>query len=567
MSLMNTKKINLSKAASAALQQADSLLNARRLPEAITAYEAILQAGSKHPNLYCNMAMAYDALGEKEKAEQAYRDGLELDNKHLFILNNFGFFLAKSGHYTEAERLLRRAVSIKPDYRPAHSNLAIVLSQTSRMTEAVASYRKAAKLEPFAPATAANILFNMNYLPETTPEQIFTQAKIVGRNWTRQIKPMTAWPAFSTVSTRPEKLKIGFLSSDLMQHPVGFFLADVLHAFRKDIYEWHAFSTRDSNDPIATRLRSDVHHWHSLSSKNDEQAAGLIRDLGIHILIDLSGHASGNRMGIMAYKPAPIQASWLGWFCTTGLPTIDYLITDRCTTPVGSESYFTEQLYFLPDTRLCLSQPVIDESVAASPCLSNGHITFGCMQNAVKITDENLTSWASILNAVPNAKLVLQSQQFSSDFLREVFINRATNAGLDTARLTLQPFSTWLNYMRQYAQIDILLDTFPYPGGTTTAEALYMGVPTLTRTGQTMIARQGASLMTAAGLPDWVCADKSDYIERAIAWSSRFSELSTLRAGLREQVTNSPLFQSTLFARHFEQALESFWGTLIQNAK
>jgi predicted O-linked N-acetylglucosamine transferase (SPINDLY family) len=300
---------------------------------------------------------------------------------------------------------------------------------------------------------------------------------------------------------------------------------------------------------------------------SDEQAAQNIQTDGIDILIDLSGHTAHNRLPMFAWKPAPVQVSWLGYFATTGVPTMDYLLADPWTLPASEESSFTEKIWRLPQTRLCFTPPRSDIVVSPLPALSNGYVTFGCFNNLTKMNDAVVTLWAQILNAVPASRLFLKARQIKQASARQETIDRFAAHGIETSRLILEDYVPRENYLAAYHRVDMALDPFPYPGGTTTAEALWMGVPVLTLAGERFLSRQGVGLMMNAGLPEWVAADSSDYLARAVAHAGDLQKLAALRTGLRPQVLSSPIFDAPLFAGHFETALRGMWHAwCAQNA-
>jgi protein O-GlcNAc transferase len=277
------------------------------------------------------------------------------------------------------------------------------------------------------------------------------------------------------------------------------------------------------------------------------------------VLLDLSGHTAKNRLPMFAWKPAPVQVSWLGYFASTGVAEMDYLLADATGVPHQHQSHFSETVWYLPDTRLCFTPPNTDLAVTPLPSLSNGFVTFGCYQNLAKVTDEVLNVWGRIFAALPQARLRLVSKYLKDPSVVAQLQLRLQQCGIAASRISLHGAIPRQDYLASHAGVDMVLDTFPYPGGTTTCESLWMGVPTLTLAGDTLLSRQGASLMTAAGLPDWIATSEDDYVAKAIAFSQNVPQLATLRAGLREQVRTSPLFDAPRFAKHFEQALWEMW--------
>jgi predicted O-linked N-acetylglucosamine transferase (SPINDLY family) len=352
------------------------------------------------------------------------------------------------------------------------------------------------------------------------------------------------------------------VSGDLRAHPVGYFLEGVLAALAAEAagrLELVAYPSQVRDDPVAQRIRARCHGWHSAVGLSDERLAQRIRDDGIDILIDLSGHTRHHRLPLFAWKPAPVQATWLGYFATTGVAAIDYLIADPWTLPESEEANFTETIWRLPQTRLCFTAPDVKLDVGPLPALRNGYLTFACCNNLTKMTDAVVALWARVLAAVPASRLFLRSPQLGNDAERRRVVARFAACGMGADRLLLEGVVPRAEYLATYQQVDIALDPFPYPGGTTTAEALWMGVPVLTLAGRSFLSRQGVGLLMNAGLPEWIATDADDYLARAVSHASDLGRLAALRNGLRPQVLASPLFDAPRFARHFEAALRAMW--------
>jgi predicted O-linked N-acetylglucosamine transferase (SPINDLY family) len=287
--------------------------------------------------------------------------------------------------------------------------------------------------------------------------------------------------------------------------------------------------------------------------------ANRIRADGIDILIDLSGHTAYNRLPVFAWKPAPVQVSWLGYFATTGVAAIDYFVADPWTLPESEEINFTEKVWRLPETRLCFTPPDAAVAVSTLPALVNGYVTFGCFNNLSKMNDKVVAVWARVMEAVPGSRLFLKARQLTEASVRQSIAERFAAHGIDEGRLILEDYVPRENYLAAYQRVDLALDPFPYTGGTTTAEALWMAVPVLTLAGERFISRQGVGLLMNAGLSDWVASDPDDYVARALAHASDLPRLSALRGNLRAQVLASPVYDAARFAKHFETALRGMW--------
>jgi predicted O-linked N-acetylglucosamine transferase (SPINDLY family) len=433
------------------------------------------------------------------------------------------------------------------------------LKDLGQLDAAIASCRRALEIKPDLIEALDILLFIHNLLADQPASVMLADAMRYGEVVARKARPFTTW----SNSPEPDRcLRVGFVSGDLRQHPVGNFIESVLAALAAETsgrLEFFAYSSYSSVDEVTERIKSHCHGWHSAVGMSDEALAQRVRDDGIDILIDLSGHTAHNRLPMFAWKPAPVLAAWLGYFATTGVTTINYLIADPWTLPKNEEANFTEKVWRLPETRLCFTPPDMALEITALPALSNSYLTFACFNNLSKMNDTVVALWARILTAVPASRLFLKSQQLKEASVRQSVIDRFATHGIDAERLILEGPSPRTEYLATYRRVDIALDPFPFTGGTTTVEALWMGVPVLTLTGQSFLARQGVGLMMNAGLPQWIADDPDDYVARAVSHAGNLQTLAALRAGLRQQVLASPIFDATRFALHFEAALRGMW--------
>ena len=459
----------------------------------------------------------------------------------------------------EAIACFEQALALRPDDSGVHNNLGLVLEKEGRAREAIQHFRRTIALQPDHRDARRNLLFTLSHDLETPPERYLEAAMQYGDELIRQARPYTDWPAASAASAC---LRVGLVSGDLRTHPVGHFLETVLGSWDNRRGELFAYSANPRDDDLTARLRPRFAHWRSITALDDEALAKQIHDDGIHVLVDLAGHTDLSRLPVFAWKPAPVQVSWLGYFASTGLASIDYFIADPLSVPAPHRAHFSETLCYLPDTRLCFTPPLGSEALRPGPppALARGHLTFGCFQASTKINDRVLQAWSQIRRALPAARLRLQCKQFDDPGLRERLRCRCIDAGIDEARLSLHGATPREAYLAAHHEVDILLDTFPYPGGTTTCEALWMGVPTVTLAGNTLLARQGASLLSCVGLHDWIAEDAADYAQRAVRLAADLAGLATLRATLRSQMLDSPLVDAPRFASYLQAALQKMWG-------
>lgn len=443
----------------------------------------------------------------------------------------------------------------------AHFNLAKWWQDAFDFEEASRAYQATLALAPHHADALANLIFVQHY--RYPPDEAAHQALL------RRCAPL--YPAAPEWPRRPAQaptLRVGLVSADLHQHPVGYFLRDVLLALASTAVasgelRLLAYANDTTSDELTSCIRPVFEAWHTVDLWTDERLAAQIRSDGVDILVDLSGRTAGNRLPVFAAKPAPVQVSWLGYFASTGLPQMDAILADPVCVPEGEESLYVEQVVRLPHTRLCMSPPVAAPEPSAPPLLRNGFITFGCYQTLPKINAGVLAAWAHILAACPQARLRLQAPQFSDAGQLSRFGERLHAAGIDAARVDLLPPVSRAQYLDSYSQVDILLDTFPYPGGTTTAEALWMGVPTLTLAMPGMLGRQGQALLSNLGLHDWVTHSEAEYMAQAVAWGQGgglvAERLQSLRQQVRTQAASSPLFDAPRFARDWWAAMQDLW--------
>jgi len=432
----------------------------------------------------------------------------------------------------------------------------------------VEHYRRAIEIDPSSMDAHCNLLFVLSFDPKCAPTEYLAEAQRFGEKIEARARPFTAWPNASDASLRGSVLRVGLVSGDFRAHPVGFFIESWLHHVDRGALEVIAYSTQPREDVVTAQLKPRFAAWRSIDGLNDEEAAQRIHADGIDILIDLAGHSAHNRLPVFAWRAAPVQVSWLGYFASTGVPGMGWLIADPVSVPERHREHFSERVCYLPDTRLCFTPPeeLPRLVVNALPASAAGHLTFGCFQSLSKINAGVLAAWGRIFAALPDARLRLQNADLALPAVRATLLERLVKVGIVATRVDLAGAMPRDDYLAAYSRVDVMLDTFPYPGGTTTCEALWMGVPTLTLAGESMLARQGASLMACAGLADWVAGDEDDYVDRALEHAREIDDLAELRKRLRRQALASPVFDAPRFARHMEVALQGLWRSRWEGA-
>lgn len=352
--------------------------------------------------------------------------------------------------------------------------------------------------------------------------------------------------------TQGRKIRIGYLSVDYCQHPVAFFMIKLLYFHNKNEFEIYCYSGTREQDNATKQIQSLCDVWRDITNLGTKQAAQCIYDDCIDILFDLGGHTVHNLLSIMAYRPAPIQISGIGYIGTTGMKAIDYFLTDRyCDTKEGAKD-FSEKLLVLSHSHFCYTMRDSLKPLQAAPYIKNGYVTFGSFNRVEKITDEILSVWSKILQRVKNSRLLLKASFVENDYFKKVMQKRLIKAGIDLKRVMMQ--GTTVDYMEDYFVVDIALDTFPCCGGTTTCDALAMGVPVITRVGQRHVSRFGYSIMKNAGLEEFIAFDWQEYIERAVALAHDKERLNAHHLMLREKLRTSPVMDGALYAQNIERA-------------
>ncbi|HEY8099803.1 MAG TPA: tetratricopeptide repeat protein [Burkholderiaceae bacterium] len=531
------------------------LRDQNQLVESEASYRRALQVNPDYAEAHNNLGITLHAQDRFSEAEASYLRALEIKPNFAEAFCNLGNTHKEQGRFADAEVCFRRALELKPDYAEAYYNMGNLHKDQGHFAQAEAGYRQALKIKPDFPDARSNLLFTLNYNASHAPAYCLDEARQYGRMLERRTgKCFSTW----SCSSQPERLRIGMVSADLRNHPVGYFLEGLLSHIDPMRIELIAYPSQRKDDELTARIRPCFSTWKPIG-QNDAAAATAIHSDGVHVLIDLSGHTANNRLPLFRLRPAPVQVSWLGYFATTGVAEMNYLLGDPYVTPIAEENHFSETVYRLPESYLCFTPPDSAVDVMPLPALSTGMITFGCFNNLTKMSDDVVALWARVLRTVPGSRLFLKTKQLSDLSMREVTCRRFAAHGITADKLILEGGAPRADLLKAYHRVDIALDPFPYPGGTTSVEGLWMGVPAITLKGDRFLSHVGESIAHNAGLADWIAADADAYVAKAVEHTSNLERLTSLRAGLRQQVLASPLFDAPRFARHFEDALWSMW--------
>jgi predicted O-linked N-acetylglucosamine transferase (SPINDLY family) len=501
------------------------------------------------------------ADGRPDLALAAMEKSVALLPRDAEALANLGALLTKLERIDEAESFLDKALEIDPALATAYVPLGNVYQLQGRNAEAEAAYRRALSLRSARPnwhedMRHTSLLFVLSHDPAIGADALFAEHRRVGMAF-EELAPS---PRIEHCNTRePERrLKIGVVSADLFTHPVATFIEPVLEEMDgHDGLELTAYYNNVVEDETTGRLRRHFARWRPILTLSDAQLEQQIIDDGIDILIDLSGHTSGNRLRAFARKPAPVQASWLGYPGTTGLTAMDYYLTDPIFLPPGEfDRHFTEKLVYLH--AFAPFQPHASAPpVNALPALRTGSLRFGSFNRLGKITDASIHLWSQLLLALPSATMLLVG--VAPNGRHNPLLGRFMANGITSDRLSFHPRCGMDEYLAQHHQVDLCLDTTPYTGGTTTCHALWMGVPTLTLAGATPASRQSAANQAMIGLVGFCAKNPAEFVERGVYWSAHLAELADVRAQLRTRWEQAPAHRTDLTAAVLICALRQMW--------
>jgi predicted O-linked N-acetylglucosamine transferase (SPINDLY family) len=528
-----------------------------RWADAISSYLKARSCQPDHPDSYTNLGVALTEVGRVDEAVAALKQAVRLRPDAAGAHYNLGNALQHREDFEESVRSYKRALVFRPDYADAYNNMAKIFLVEGRTEEAIGAYRRAIASEPSSVTAHSNLLFALNYDPRLTAAELATEhrrwAEIHGR-----VASLGQEPGHSRDPNR--RLRIGYLSPDFYNHPAVSFLEPILANHDPRQVETICYAEVLRPDAVTARIRSLTHGWRSTRGLSDLQVAEQVRADAVDILVDLAGHAADSRVRVLAHKPAPVRITYLGYPNTTGLATVDYLLTDAIVDPPGEPAPYTEEPVRLPGGFCCYAPPGDAPQVAPLPAHSAGHVTFGSLQNLAKLNMEVIALWCRLLRAVPTARLLIFRSTLSEEakrFLRGQFRLR----GIDDNRIELaRTMNTGAGgHLDVYGSVDISLDTVPWNGHTTTCESLWMGVPMITLYGTRHAGRMAASVLTRLELADLIARTPEEFIEIGARLAGNFDGLARLRRELRERMRSSALCDGATFTRTLEDTYRRLW--------
>ena len=523
----------------------------------LLAYRRALELEPDNEDALYNLAILQHDLRLLPNAIEYIERQIELKGETAARLVILATAMKANMRLADAEDVCRKVVARHPEHVSAIVLLASCASDRGDPEEAIEWFSRAVALAPEMAAIYSNILFETTYLPDLPAAEVFARHKA----WAARYELSVSADRYrhSPPRERGRRLRIGYVSGDFRNHPVGALFTAVAGNHDHRQFEIHCYSNNPVTDQVTEEIRSGADRWHDIALMEVGAVAALIQSHEIDILVDLSGHTAFNRLPAFALKPAPVQATWIGYFHSTGLDAIDYYISDPHTSPRGSGQFFSETLIHLPHSRWCYTPPAYVPEVEHRPLLPGEAFTFGSFNRLSKLTRPTLEAWTAILRGMPGSRLMIKTRGADDRMVARRLLGKFADCGFGPERIVLRPASGHRQMLLEYAEIDIALDTFPFNGGLTTLEALWMGVPVITIEGDAVVSRQTTAALRNVGLGDLAFPDSDAFVRGAIALANDRDRLSDLRSSLRSRMAASPLRHPEQFTRDVEALYRRMW--------
>ena len=542
--------------ADALVAEGNAAEDAGDLQRAETLYRQAIAAAPGHPRGHLNLGIVLAARGEEADAIAAYEQVLAIDPRHPFGNYNYARLMVLRGDTARARTLVDAALQAKPDFPQAQELSHRVLRDEGFAQEALALLRRIVERDPTGWLHRSFELMAMNFVEGIDADELHRRHVEFGAAL-EQAVPVR----FDRHRERGEptrRLRIGYVSGDFQIHPVAFFLAPVLEHHDRSQVEVFCYSLETKQDSMTRRVRAATDHWRDAAALSDAELADAIHADGIDVLVDLTGHTSVPRLGVFCQRPAPAQVAWLGYLNTTGLTRMDFRLSDGRSDPPGiAQRVHTERLVLLPASQWCYPGDVTQEVDPAPLFERQGHVTFGSFNSALKITPAACRRWAQVMLRVPGSRIVIGN--INSERKRAAIRRDIASLGVADDRIEFLPAVAFADYLGLYRLVDITFDSFPYGGGTTTFDSLWMGVPVVAAIGDTPVSRSAASILAALDLDDWIAPSVDAFVDVAVARASDREALRALRRDLRPRLQDSPLTELPRYTRDLEAAYRSMW--------
>jgi protein O-GlcNAc transferase len=535
-----------------------------RLEEAAACYKKTIDLNPNSAGPHFNLGNALSDQGRFQAAISSYRSAVTLNSKYAEAYNNMGNAFYAQGELQKAVGCYEQALNARHDYPDALKNMGLSFEKQGLIRHAIDSYRLALSLNPADAACHSGLLFSMHYDADLPTPKIFSESQA----WWRQHGTSHTGKFVHHNHLDPSRrIRVGYVSPDFREHSVSYFLLPLLEGHSK-AFETFCYADVKRPDGMTTRLKGLADYWRSIVGMTDAAVARQIVDDRIDILVDLAGHTTNNRLLVFARRPAPVQVTWLGYPNTTGMPVMDYRLTDEIADPVGeSDRYHTERLVRMPQGFLCYAPPEGAGKVSSLPALNQGRVIFGSFNNLPKVNEKVVAIWSQILHGVAGSSLLLKSKSLIDKSVRRRYLKLFSTCEISPDRIQFEPYTrTTQEHLSLYNRVDIGLDPFPYNGTTTTCEALWMGVPVVTLKGNRHSARVGASILTQVGLEDFISVTEEGYAKKAVELAADLNKLASLRMSMRRRMKESPLCDAVSFAQKMERMYKEIWQKWIAEA-
>jgi predicted O-linked N-acetylglucosamine transferase (SPINDLY family) len=536
---------------------AEKALAAGRLPEAQTAYLAVLHSEPGSLDALLGMAVLAEGAGD-DAASRHYHSRLEhahpRNPRALYALGNF---FAKRFDFARARANYRQALEQAPTLAGAWNNLGNVEKYLGNIREGIACYDRAVAADPGNASLHSAALISLYCDSSLSHEDLFARHAAWADRHAAGFYPRN--PRWPNPKDPERRLRLGYVSEGFDGRVLGHFLRNVIPHHDRQQFSTYAYSGTRQPDLYTAELRGSFDYWREIRALDDEAVAAQVREDAIDILVDLDGHTPDTRLLVFARKPAPIQVTWLGYWNTTGMRTVDYIVTDPFTTPEDSPQRFSEAPLRLSDSRICYAPVPYAPAVSSLPCAERSVFTFGSFNRYDKLGPELIDCWAEILRQVPASRLIIKNSAIAIPYARAELSRRFVDLGIVAERVELRQRSPHAAMLAEYGDVDLGLDTFPYNGGLTTCEALWQGVPIVAIEGERMISRQTSAMLRLLGAEDLIARTRDEYVALAVRWARDKERLGSMRQSLRERMRASPLCDGPRFARNLEAVLRESW--------
>ena len=494
-----------------------------------------------------------------EDARILFKDSYEKDPEYIDAMCNLGHVSLKLRNFKYIFKELKRFIKNKGYNPKVNETLARILYFTGQLDDALQLYKEMSDKDDLTSQNSAHLLSSLNYSTKFSQVEYLNYCKKINKKFIpRDLHRLTEL----NVDKNPKNLNIGFISPDFIEHSVTEFLFGTLKELKNKGLKVHAFNLRKEEqlDTTSQSLMEVFDSWHNLAKLNDLDVANIIRKKKINILVNLVGYFAGNRFTIMKYKAAPIQMIWMGYVNTTGIEEIDYIVADPNLIKKNEEDLYSEKIIKLPKIWNCHSGIDTDIKVGDLPFLKNNYITFGSFNNSSKINKDVIETWSQILLKKNKSKIIIKAPSVDSEIAQENILKNFKEFNVDSSRVLFSKREGKRDdHYKLYNKIDISLDTFPYPGVTTSIESIWMGVPVLTLKGNNFVSRCGESINLNLGMPKFIAENKNEYIDKALSLTEDLNDMIEIRKSLRQKALNSPLFDTKNFGQDFYNLLNTVW--------